>query len=220
MGGIALLIRFVLSMYASLHHATKMLSRRREVLFFAIGFLIGATSVYGLLQVLSGSIQYEANAESTHHGTVLERSLPVRLRIPEIGIDAAFGTPLGLGENGEVAVPKNFEQVGWYRYGPTPGELGPSVIFGHVDSFEGPAVFYPLGQLEEGDVVFIDREDGTTATFRVTGMERSAQENFPADRVYGNISHAGLRLITCTGRYDRSEARYSHNLIVYAELVE
>ena len=100
------------------------------------------------------------------------------------------------------------------------GELGPAVVLGHVDSKEGPEVFYYLRELEVGDLIFIDREDGTTATFAVSRLEQHPQNGFPTEEVYGNIDHAGLRLITCSGVYNRGAARYTHNPIVFAELVE
>lgn len=153
-------------------------------------------------------------------GPILEASSPIRLRIPKINIDAQFESPLGVMASREVQVPDAYDTVGYYKYGPTPGELGPAVILGHVDSVDGPAVFFSLGQLEEGDEIEVDREDGTTATFVVTRLERHLQEGFPTAEVYGNIDHAGLRLITCSGVFNKGIQRYSHNLIVFAELKE
>lgn len=152
-------------------------------------------------------------------GLLLPESNPTRLRIPKIGVDASF-VDLGLADNNEIEVPQSFEKVGWYIHGPTPGELGPAVILGHVDSYKGPAVLFYLGQLEPGDTIEIDREDGSTATFRVDKLERYPQSSFPTSLVYGDIDHAGLRLITCSGSYDRELQRYDSNLIVYASLVD
>ena len=152
-------------------------------------------------------------------GMTLSESEPTHIRIPEISVDATFEAPLGLKENNEIEVPDGYEEVAYYKYGPTPGELGPSVILGHVDSYQGAAVFYLLGQLEEGDEIEIDREDGTTAIFAVTRLERHEQSGFPTVEVYQDIDHAGLRLITCSGTYNHGTLRYSHNLIVFAKLV-
>jgi len=151
--------------------------------------------------------------------TTLSQSIPTRLYIPDIGVDTTF-VSLGLKNNYEIETPKTFDQVGWYVYGPTPGELGPSVILGHVDSYEGPAVFFSLGQLEPGDEIDVTREDGSVAVFEVEKLERYLQSNFPTSLVYGDIDYAGLRLITCSGSYDHQQLRYDHNLIVYAALVE
>lgn len=148
------------------------------------------------------------------------RSKPVRLIIPKISLDASFVLPLGLNADKTVSVPDSYTEVGWYTYGATPGEIGSSVILGHVDSKEGPAVFYSLGQLDKGDEVIVEREDGTSVTFVVESKERVLQEKFPTEKVYGKIEYAGLRLVTCTGLYDRGSFQYSHNLIVYARLKE
>lgn len=157
---------------------------------------------------------------ATIEGPILAESSPIRLRIPSVSIDAPFTTPLGLETNGEVAVPDSDTEVGWYKHSPTPGEVGPAVILGHVDSKTGPAVFFYLGQLDEGDDIFVDRVDGTTAHFKVESLERPKQSEFPTERVYGNINYAGLRLITCSGIYLKGTQRYTNNLVVYARLIE
>lgn len=149
----------------------------------------------------------------------LSEAEPTRLRIPDIYVDTHF-VPLGLQKNGEIEIPKGYEEVGWYTYGPTPGELGPSVVLGHVDSYKGPGVFLFLGQLSPGDSIYVDREDGTTATFRVTTLERYDRDAFPTEKVYGDIDHAGLRLVTCSGEFDQRSQLYDRILVVYAELVE
>ncbi len=164
-----------------------------------------------------GKWSYQPQATTTAYA--LPSSRPQRLRIPALHIDTGF-VPLGLDGNKEIEVPDSYTDVGWYTYGPTPGELGPAVVLGHVDSYTGPAVFYSLGQLQPGDQVEIEREDGTIAIFRVDELKRYSQDTFPTQEVYGNIDHAGLRLITCSGQYDRKEERYDRNLVVYASLID
>jgi sortase (surface protein transpeptidase) len=204
-------------------------SHYRSVVAFALGMVVALT--YGLFverlgngDVVSLPVATTAQLVEESSGTEstvgLPLSAPKTLRIPAIDLETTFEGPLGLNYDQTVQVPDSYEQVGWYQYGPTPGELGPAVILGHVDSYQGPAVFFSLGQLEAGDEIFIDRVDGTVATFTVTHLERHSQKDFPTEKVYGDIDHAGLRLITCTGNYDRSVLRYTHNLIVFAELVE
>ncbi len=153
-------------------------------------------------------------------GPILPAASPMQLEIPRLGLVASFGPVLGLASDGTIEVPDNYEEVGWYRFGPTPGELGPAVVLGHVDSEDGPAVFFSLGQLTAGDEILITRADVSVATFAVTGLERPRQAAFPIARVYGDIDHAGLRLITCSGQFVRGQQRYTHNLIVYARLIE
>lgn len=200
-------------------------SFKRLVVGVLIAALLGIVAVYRFPQVFQHAVvPAQEEAASTTVEVVpaytMERSSPLRLRIPKLFVDAAFEEPLGLKDNKEIEVPEEYDTVGWYKYGPTPGSLGPAVVLGHVDSREGAAVFYTLGLLEPGDSVFIDREDGTTAEFIVESKERVNQSEFPTERVYGNLDHAGLRLITCTGNYDHGELRYDKNLIVYLKLRE
>ena len=111
-------------------------------------------------------------------GGILAESKPTRIRIPAIELDTNV-IELGLKENNEIEVPKTYTEVGWYKYGPTPGELGPSVILGHVAAEVGPGVFGYLRLLEPGDLVEIDREDGSTAIFRVDKLASYPQNTFP-----------------------------------------
>lgn len=193
------------------------------VVAFALVFVLGILSLlaYDLRQERTDTVVEEAVVSEpalTVSGDILPKSNPLTITIPKLNLSAPFEDPLGVDASREIEVPDGYDTVGYYKYGPTPGELGPAVVLGHVDSVDGPAVFYSLGQLEEGDEIEIEREDGTTAVFEVTNMERHLQSGFPTEQVYGNIDHAGLRLITCSGTFDKGIQRYSHNLIVFAEL--
>jgi hypothetical protein len=148
---------------------------------------------------------------------VLPRSQPVRVRVPTLGVDSGL-VALGLQPDGTLEVPARADLAGWYAGSPTPGELGPSVLAGHVDSVRGPGVFFRLRELAPGDRVVVDRADGTTATFEVERVEQHPKNAFPTQRVYGDIDHAGLRLITCGGTFDRSTGHYRSNVVVYARL--
>ncbi len=196
--------------------------------FSAVGIILLAIGLgMTLVSVASGVDSYTSSAtravrevlETFDLKEPMSYATPMRLRIPDIYVDTNF-VELGLQENGEVEVPEGYEEVGWYTKGPTPGELGPAVVLGHVDSYKGPGVFLSLGQLRPGDYVYVDREDGTTATFRVTELERYDRSEFPKEKVYGNIDHAGLRLITCSGTFNRDAQEYNRVLVVYAVLVE
>lgn len=192
------------------------------VAFGILGVAVGALVTMEVLTLVAREDQSLEIVSLDHFQPelVLQASTPVHLRIPTVGIAAHFEKPLGLQNNQEIQVPEAYETVAYYKHGPTPGELGPSVILGHVDSYKGPAVFYSLGQLQEGDTIEIDRDDGTTAIFAVDRLERHMQSGFPTKQVYGDLDYAGLRLITCSGTFDRGIQRYSHNLIVFARLVD
>ena len=139
---------------------------------------------------------------------------PVAVRISAIGVDARLVT-LGLDAGGALEVPP-YDLAGWFGGGAKPGEAGPAVIAAHVDSKTGPAVFYRLRALEAGDAIDVEYDDATTKTFVVTGADAFAKDSFPTDSVYGQTQGPELRLITCTGRFDRRTGSYADNLVVWA----
>lgn len=209
-------------------YSNSAIRRYNHVAAFAVfGLIVGAGLTFGALLIIgyftAPVTDYKTAVvidEIADTKSALGASNPLRMRIPSIGVDALFEEPLGVKANYEIEVPESYETVGWYKYGPSPGEIGPAVVLGHVDSYQGPAVLYSLGQVQVGEKIEIDREDGTTAVFEVERLERHPQSGFPTKEVYSDISYPGLRIITCAGTYNRGVQRYSHNLIVFAKLVE
>lgn len=169
-----------------------------------------------------------ASAESAHTSTEqqsaptvkhLTKSTPTSLMISSIKVNVDIKS-MGQATDGTIETPGLFENVvGWYKFSPTPGEIGPAVILGHVDTYKGPSVFWRLGELKAGDDIQVTREDGSTATFKVTALEQYSQSDFPTEKVYGNTSDSELRLITCGGTYNYSSLRYNKNTVVYATIV-
>jgi sortase (surface protein transpeptidase) len=141
--------------------------------------------------------------------------LPVRLRIPAIDVDTGLES-LGLASDQSIEVPTEPGVAGWWERGPRPGQVGPAVILGHVDSKAGPAVFFRLDRLERGDEVLVDRADGSTARFVVTGQGTYRKVAFPCDLVYYPTLDPELRLVTCGGPYDQAAGTYTENLVVFA----
>lgn len=155
---------------------------------------------------------------ATNSPPTMGAAAPVRLQIPAIGVDSDL-MDLGLLPDGTLEVPPTAFPAGWYTGAPTPGELGPAIIAGHVDWGGEPGVFFDLRDLTPGDEIAVIRQDGSTARFRVDRVERFAKSQFPTDLVYADIDHAGLRLITCGGQFDRQQRSYEDNLVVFASLV-
>jgi sortase (surface protein transpeptidase) len=145
-------------------------------------------------------------------------SAPTRLRIDKIGVSAPV-IGLGLAADGSLDTPPGPDVVGWYDKSPSPGQLGPSVIDGHVDWINNIAIFWRLRELVPGDTFAVDRADGSTATFKVTAIQEFPQDNFPTQAVYGNINYAGIRLITCGGQFNTSTGHYDHNIVVFGTLI-
>jgi sortase (surface protein transpeptidase) len=146
----------------------------------------------------------------------LPRSIPLSLSLPSIDVTNANVVSVGQNSDGTIEVPGP-NDVGWYNLGPTPGEIGPAVLVGHVDYVTtGPAIFWNLRNMKPGDTVQVARQDGKTVAFKVEKVQSYGQESFPTQEVYGNISYPGLRLITCTGDFNYVTHHYSDNLVVYA----
>ncbi len=142
---------------------------------------------------------------------------PVRVRVPAIDVASEL-VRLGVDEDRVLVPPSDFATAGWFEEGPAPGDTGPAVIAGHVDSYEGPAVFFSLAELAPGDEVLVDRADGSTARFEVRSVDRYPKDAFPTEEVYGPTPRAELRLITCGGEFDTDERSYRDNVVVSAVL--
>jgi hypothetical protein len=148
----------------------------------------------------------------------LRRSLPVTVRIPAIGVDARI-IWLGLGGDDIVNVPslRTPMLTSWFDGGVTPGQVGPAVLFGHVDSaVTGPAVFYRLGDLRPGNLIYVTREDRRTAVFQVDAVDLYAEDSFPDTSIYGSTAEPVLRLITCGGDFDTQTHLYLDRTVAYA----
>ena len=125
---------------------------------------------------------------------------------------------LGLGADGTLQVPPRGFPAGWFTGAPTPGELGPAIMVGHVD-MKGPGVFFQLHNLEPGDRVVVTRADGSKPVFRVSRVDRFPKDKFPTSLVYGNLDHPGLRLITCGGSFNSATGHYDDNFVAFADFV-
>jgi LPXTG-site transpeptidase (sortase) family protein len=149
-------------------------------------------------------------------------SKPVHLSIPAIGVETPV-FPIGLASDGTLAVPQpgpRLDTAAWFENSPTPGQPGPSIIEGHVDSVDGPSVFLRLGAIKPGDRVVVDRADGRTLTFEVNAVRDFLKSEFPTQLVYGGdqLSEPTLRLITCSD-FDASIHHHVGNEVVFAHLV-
>lgn len=151
-------------------------------------------------------------------GTWLDRSEPTRVDIDAVDVHAPL-TSLDLDYEGDFEVPKLWRphEAGWFEPGPSPGEFGPTVLMGHVDTDRsGPAVFFPLKDLDEGDEIEVTREDGIVVTYEVTAIESYPKRRLPYEDVFGIEAGPALRLITCGGDFDRESGDYTDNVVVFA----
>lgn len=144
-------------------------------------------------------------------------SAPEEIRISEIGVKAKI-IKLGLNADQTLEVPKNYSQAGWWTGGSHPGEVGPAVIVGHLDSKIGPAVFYGLQQLQQGHEIQILDTAGHMTVFKVDQLIQVSKDQFPTKVVYGQTDRPTLRLVTCGGSFNQWTGHYRDNIIVFASL--
>ncbi|WP_432907948.1 class F sortase [Micromonospora matsumotoense] len=162
-----------------------------------------------------------ADARTSPPPGSLPASRPVRLTVPAIKV-AAPVAPVGQARDGSIDVPPldRHHETGWYDRGPTPGEPGRAIIVGHVDSKDGPSVFYDLRKLKPGDRIEVTRDDRRVVVFRVDSVEFFDKSALPADRVYGDSGAPALRLITCGGQWIGGRTGYADNVVAFASLAE
>lgn len=143
--------------------------------------------------------------------------IPERIEIPELGVDAPTD-PLGLLDNGEMAVPESIDDTSWYEPGYKPGEPGNAVIAGHVSDTVDPGVFSELHTLNQGDEIIIHGTEGEVLTFTVFDKELYDADEAPVDKIFGYSHRSLLNLITCEGVYDYDAGGTPNRWVIYTEL--
>ena len=154
---------------------------------------------------------------SAASGAVRQGPPPVTIALPSIGVESEL-EDLRLSVDGFLGVPRDAARAGWWSQGVAPGEQGPAVIVGHVDSYDGPGVFILLHRLQPGDEAVVRRNDGTSVTFVVDAVHQFEKDSFPTEIVYGATDEPTLRLITCGGTFDEAAGSYRDNVVVFAHL--
>lgn len=153
--------------------------------------------------------------------TGVAHSQPVSIDIPAIDVHSKLAS-VGVNPDGTIEAPPLFQtpsEAAWYRYSPTPGQPGPSIIEGHVDNGHGPAIFYHLAALQPGQEINVTLTDSTVVTFTIDGVRQYPKARFPTRTIYGNTDVAALRLLTCGGSFDSTTHHYLDNTVVFASLV-
>ena len=137
---------------------------------------------------------------SSSHGTAIpakasDQSLdPQQIRIPTIGVNAKI-IKLGLNADQTLEVPEDFSQTGWWTGGSQPGATGPAVIVGHFDSKTGPAVFYHVPKLKQGNEIQILDAEGRMTRFKVDRLIKVKKDKFPTEAVYGQTGDRNPKVI-------------------------
>ena len=163
-------------------------------------------------------VKRAARLACTKNPEGLPKGAPCRISIRSIGVDAPV-IKLGLRSDGTLEVPTVYSEAGWWKGGAKPGQLGSTVIVGHIDDRRGPAVFYKLPKLKAGDVVTISRVKKKPVRYVIEDLGVWAKSNFPSEIVYGPSPIAELRLITCGGIFNRSTGHYTDNIIAFGRMI-
>lgn len=143
---------------------------------------------------------------------------PAQIEVPSIGVKAKIEAT-GILDNGEMGVPEDVDQVGWFEPGFKAGAKGHAVLAGHVDSLTGPAVFYELKDVKVGETVILTDADGREMVFEVKNLTSYETDEAPIEEIFGNSDKRMINLITCTGDFNRDIGSHEERLVVTAELV-
>lgn len=183
-------------------------------------FIFGASLVRAIWYTPGSEIavpQLEGRAPIDNVG---EEAHPSRLIVPSLQIDAHIQY-VGIAASGNMAVPNNYTDVGWYRYGTVPGQKGSAVIDGHVDNALGLAgVFKNLELIEAGEEIFVETKGGKKLRFIVTDVERYGYKEVPNHLLFGREDAGRLNLITCGGSWIKREKTYDERIVVYSVLAQ
>jgi sortase (surface protein transpeptidase) len=216
-------------------HARRRVHRRTRVAGFAalgsVGLVAAGLGATGLLDsvhtqkavqsfsAVAGSSTATASPTSSAAATTPtpQRAVPASLSIPAISLHTTL-QQLGLNASGALNPPTNTTQAGWYTGSSLPGQPGPTVLAGHVDTYQGPAVFYRLYDLSPGDTVTVTLSNGQSVEYVVNEVQLYSKDDFPTAEVYGARPDPELRLITCGGTFDYTTRSYLDNVVVYATL--
>lgn len=187
---------------------------RRPLLFLTLLCVASALLVQLMVR------QRQQTRVPTGNETGITLREPARLRIPRLAIDAPI-VPTGITDGGRMAVPKRGDEVGWYRLGSLPGERGSAVLAGHLDTARGgPAVFWRLHELEQGDILSVVDKQGREQQFRVMRSEIYDEAHSPLELIFGAGSGHFLNLITCNGVWLEHKRLYDKRLVVFTELTK
>ena len=149
---------------------------------------------------------------------VVPRGWPKLLAMRRLGIKAPI-EPIAFSKKTDYFAPYKWGDVAWYDRGPRPGDAGRANIFGHLDSYCCPAVFYPLKDARTGDLVQVTYRNGKVLNFRVMWQNTYWNDKLPEKFMFGPTREHGVVLMTCTGVFHRDGTGYDHKRVVYARLI-
>ena len=148
---------------------------------------------------------------------------PRYLTIEKLGVRNARIRPVGRKTSGELDVPYNIFDVGWYNSSGKPGEGRTMLIDGHNGGPNVVGVFKYLPELTEGDFIIVERGDG--AIFKYSVVENNTIPLSESDSYMSTAltspepGKEALTLITCTGEWSQTQQTYLSRQFTRAVLV-
>jgi sortase A len=192
-------------------------------------FALSATGIIG-----DGGLLYSGPGTVTGFGAIVPTYEPAtpspalptpssapltRLVIPKAKVDARIVT-LGIDGNGVMESTSNAYDVAWYDFSDRPGAGGNAVFSGHVDYHDvGPAVFWNLRDLQQGDVIEVHLDDGTVYLYSVSALNCIPVNEAPIGEIVGRTPSEVVTLITCCGTFNSSTRQYDKRLVVRADRI-
>lgn len=186
----------------------------------SIGIFLG-TEVFKSNLPSPTPVQVVVNETKQTNTQVKENiGIPKRIIINKIGVNANVES-VGKDKQGRMDVPRNANNTAWYNLGSKPGEVGNSVIAGHLDKIDGSAaIFYNLTSLSIGDNIQIIDQNNKTLNFKVIDKKVYSNQSFPVETVFGRSNTKRLNLITCDGIFNTNVQSYSHRVVVFSQIVD
>jgi LPXTG-site transpeptidase (sortase) family protein len=184
-----------------------------------------AIETIGLTEAISMANTYvavtpERLSTPTKNIEVKGKTYIYNLVIPSLGVNVGVHG-MGLTNDGKMAVPDNFTEVGWYSLGYRPGEIGSAVMGAHVDNGgKKNGVFKNLKHLKIGESMYVGDGDGNIYHYKVTARKAYPYRTAITSDVFLKKDAKRLNLITCYGTWLPSKNTYDKRLVVSAELVE
>lgn len=141
---------------------------------------------------------------------------PLRLELPDVELSAPI-VPVSVDTDGELGIPDDPQQLGWWAAGAAPTQpAGNVVLVGHLDSAEfGRGLFARLPDVPMGAVATVVTSDGIGHDYVIEARRTYPRYEVPPE-VFDPAGARGLVLITCTGPYDRSHRSYRDTLVLWA----
>lgn len=189
----------------------------KKILTFVLaGFVLAACG--SPKDLVNAPAELRATTSVTPSSQTAKVGIPKRLEIPAIKVNAPV-IPVGLLANTDMETPKKKGDTGWYKLGKRPGEIGTSIINGHVDTEKTADVFYKLRNLARGDEVLVTDSANNSYLFRVTAINRYDKDEVPWEKLLREDKKSVLYLVTCGGEFNRTTGHYEDNWFIKTELV-